>query len=230
MKPNRKIYWDTTCWLAWLNDERHVWPTSVMQGLEDVVYEVESGSAVLFTSAVTRGEIFFGRLDLDKKNKFAKLMRRSNVREINADPRVMDRVSSIREYHSARGQRIETADAAHLATAILYRADEFHTMDGLQKDGGKHRKLLKLNGDVGGYNLKVVHPYPRNTPPAEMVTVRGPLFPVGAPGAVSNEPTTNSQEDHKLEADPAHPPTVQGGDEGRAEGEAAGERKKAFPR
>ena len=92
-------------------------------------------AAVLFTSAVTRGEIYFGRPDLDKKNQFAKLMRRSNVREIDADPRVMG-------------------------------------------------KLLKLSGDVGGYNLKIVHPYPRNAPPAEIVTVRDPLFPPEKTGEV----------------------------------------------
>ena len=49
-------------------------------------------------------------------------------------------------------------------------------MDGLQKDGSKRRKLLSLSGDVGGYNLKVVHPYPRNAPPSEIVTIKGPLF------------------------------------------------------
>ncbi len=178
MKINRrKIYWDTTCWLAWLNDERHIWPASVMTGLQDVVYEVENNQAILFTSAGTRGEIYLGRLDLDKKTMWANLMRRSNVQEISADPRVYDRASQIREYHEARKQKIKLPDATHLATAVLYRADEFQTMDGLQKDGSKHRKLLSLSGDVGGYNLKVVHPYPRNTPPSQIVTIKGPLFP-----------------------------------------------------
>jgi len=136
MKPKRKIYWDTTCWLAWLNDERF-WPANVITGIQDVVYEVETGDAVLFTSAITRGEIFWGKLNLDQKNMWSKLMRRSNVTEISADPRVTDRLSQIREYHSARGQRIFTPDATHLATAILYRADEFQTMDGLGASGSK---------------------------------------------------------------------------------------------
>src|SRR5438105_6222894 len=131
----RKVYWDTTCWLAWLNDERDKWSASVMIGIQDVVYEVEINETLLFTSAVTRGEIYFGKLDLGKKNMYARLMRRSNVQEIAADPRIMDRVSAIREYHDARGQKVKTPDATHLATAVLYRADEFLTMDGLQKDG-----------------------------------------------------------------------------------------------
>jgi PIN domain nuclease of toxin-antitoxin system len=173
--PKRKVYWDTTCWLAWLHDER-LWPANILTGLQDVVHEVETGTAVLFTSAITRGEIFWGKLDLDQKNMFAKLMRRTNVTEVSADPRITDRVSQIREYHAARGQRVQTPDATHLATAVLYRADEFHTMDGLGSSGSK-RGLLKLNGDVGGYRLMIVHPYPRHTPPAQAVSIKGPLFP-----------------------------------------------------
>src|SRR6266496_4414456 len=172
----RRIYWDTTVWLAWLNDERK-WPASVVAGIQEAVYEVEMNEAILFTSAVTRGEIYFGTLTPDQKAMYAKLMRRTNVQEINADPRIMDRVSAIREYHDARGRKIKTPDATHLATAVLYRADEFLTMDGLQAEGSKHRKLLALNGDVGGYDLKIVHPYPRKTPPAELIGMpRGPLF------------------------------------------------------
>lgn len=173
---SRKIYWDTTCWLAWLGDERAIWPASLITGLEDVVFAVEVNEIVLFTSSMTRGEVFMGRLDLEQKTKFTLLLRRRNVREISADPRVMDRASAIREYHSARGVKVMTPDATHLATAVLYRADEFHTMDGLRKGGSKKRGLLKLSGDVGGYNLKIVHPYPRRSPPSELVQVKGPLF------------------------------------------------------
>jgi predicted nucleic acid-binding protein len=223
----RKIYWDTTCWLAWLNDERHIWSASVMIGIQDVVYEVETDRAVLFTSAVTRGEIYLGRLSTDKKAMWARLMRRSNVREISADPRVYDRASAIREYHDARKQKIKLPDATHLATAVLYRADEFQTLDGLQQDGSKHRKLLSLSGDVGGYNLKIVHPYPRISPPAELVTVPlGPLFenvPTAKPEeSEHNEQTARAaEESHELKADPAHPAPVQGSDSARAQGEAA---------
>ena len=52
-------------------------------------------------------------------------------------------------------------------------------MDGLEKAGAKKRKLLSLNGDVGGYNLKVVHPYPLRTPPPGVVSIKGPLFEMG---------------------------------------------------
>jgi len=93
-------------------------------------------------------------------------------------------------------------------------------MDGLQKDGSKHRKLLSLSGDVGGYNLKIVHPYPRNSPPAELVNFPlGPLFE-NVPTAMPEEKEHNeqtgraSEESDKLKTDPAHPTPVQGSDGG----------------
>ena len=86
----------------------------------------------------------------------------------------MDRTSAIREYHAARGQRVLTPDATHLATAVLYKAD-VSTMDGLAATGSKCG-LLKLNLDVGGYKLMVINPNPRGTPPASSVSITGPLF------------------------------------------------------
>lgn len=174
----RKIYWDNTCWIAWLNGEgTDKWPADVIQGMKDVITEVEAGQAILFTSAITRTELPQNRLSPDQRKSFDQLMRRSNVREVNADPRVASLAGDIREHHKQQkpSRKIHTPDAIHLATAILFEADEFQTMDGLQKDGSV-RKLLKLSGNVGGHDLKVVTPYPRNTPPDELKTIAGPLF------------------------------------------------------
>src|SRR5437762_334463 len=135
----RKIYWDTTCWLAWLNGEgTETWPLAVVQGIKDVVNEVETNKAVVFMSMFGRGELYQGRLSDEQKNKYAGLTRRRNVREIDPNPRVMDRASQIREYHENENppRKVKTPDATFLATAIIYEADEFQTMDGLQKGGG----------------------------------------------------------------------------------------------
>jgi predicted nucleic acid-binding protein len=179
MKAGKRIfYWDTAVLLAWLMDERH-WPTSVLEGIQDVVSEVENGTAIMFTSSMTRSEIFRGRLSPEQKDKYAKLMLRRTVTEIAPDARVMDRASAIREYYANEKPKrsISTPDAIHLATAIIYKADEFQTMDGLEQGGTKRTKLLALSGNVAGYNLPVVQPYPRNRPPAELVSIEGPLFP-----------------------------------------------------
>jgi hypothetical protein len=44
---------------------------------------------------------------------------------------------------------LKSPDAIHLATAILYRADEFHTFDD---------QLIGLSGNVGGHRLIVCKP------------------------------------------------------------------------
>jgi hypothetical protein len=46
---------------------------------------------------------------------------------------------------------VELPDAQHLATAIAYKeVDEFHTFDG--------DDLLRFNGNVAGFNLKICKP------------------------------------------------------------------------
>jgi predicted nucleic acid-binding protein len=159
------VYWDTAVWLAWLLGERH-WSETVIAGIEDVILNLENSKLQLLTSSITRSEIFQGRLTTDQKNLWTSMMRRSDVLAIAADDRVNDRSSAIREYHQSRGVKILTPDAIHLATAVLYKADEFQTMDGLDKTG-KPRRILALNGDVGGYPLFVTHPYPRSGPPTQ---------------------------------------------------------------
>lgn len=166
MKAGKQIiYWDTAVWLAWLLGETQ-WPDTVIAGIQDVVQHLEQERLLLFTSSITRSEIYQGKLSPQQKNNWASIMRRSDVREVAADSRINDRSSAIREYHQSRGTKIQTPDAIHLATAVLYKADEFQTMDGLDNKA-KPKRILALNGDVGGYPLTVVHPYPRSGPPTQ---------------------------------------------------------------
>jgi len=53
---------------------------------------------------------------------------------------------------------VETPDAIHLATAITYEADEFHTLDGAGKKK-RSTDLLKLGTKIAGrYNLLICKP------------------------------------------------------------------------
>lgn len=166
MKAGKKVVcWDTAVWLAWLLGERQ-WPDTVLAGIEDVILDLEKGRLLLMTSSITRSEVFEGRLTPVQKNLWTSILRRSDVHAIAADDRVNDRASQIREYHASRGVKLLTPDAIHLATAVLYKADEFQTMDGLDKSG-KPKRILALDGDVGGYPLFVTHPYPRSGPPTQ---------------------------------------------------------------
>lgn len=177
MKAGKRIfYWDANVFIAWLKGET-CWPRGVIIGMEDVAREVHGNKAILFTSTMTSAEIFQGALTKPQKERLAALLQRTNVNQIAPDMRVTDRASAIREFYNTRGNKIKTPDAIHLATAIIYKADELQTMDGLETKSTKKTKLLALNGDVAGYRLSIVNPYPLNVPPAGIVLVKGPLFP-----------------------------------------------------
>lgn len=234
MKTGKKriFYWDANVFIAWLKGETY-WPSNVIIGMTDVAREVSEGRAILCTSAVTKTEILQGTLTQEQKTKLADLMQRSNVVLIAADERITDRASAIREHYNTKGNKIKTPDAIHLATAILYKADEMQTMDGLDTTGGdKKTKLLSLSGNVAGYDLLIVNPYPLHTPPEIAIKVEGPLFPpeekpITKTDVINDKPGRKfrdfEESKPKRETDPAHPPTVRGGDGGRAQGETAGE-------
>jgi PIN domain len=74
---------------------------------------------------------------------------------------LLDGLHDLRNHYAAKGKKTLSApDAIHLATAILYRADEFHTFD---SDGSSRSLgLLPLSGDVGGHRLIICKPVARN--------------------------------------------------------------------
>jgi predicted nucleic acid-binding protein len=224
----RTFYWDANVFIAWLKGET-CWPPSVIAGMNDVAREVTENRAILFTSTLTSTEILQGTLTSAQRTKLAELLQRSNVNQIAADSRITDRASAIREYYNTRGNKIKTPDAIHLATAILYKADEMQTMDGLAAKSNKKTELLALSGNVAGHNLLIVNPYPLHSPPQIAVTVTGPLFPeaITIQALAPNEQTDGSAKtqegSHERKTDSAHPPSVRGSNEGRAHGEAAGE-------
>lgn len=56
------------------------------------------------------------------------------------------------------GLTLTVPDSLHLATAILYRATEFHTFDENDKPKQNALGLLPLSGDVAGHKLKICKP------------------------------------------------------------------------
>ncbi len=68
----------------------------------------------------------------------------------SVDIRVASLAHDLRNHCVLHGRKIlETPDSIHLATAIHYRAKEFHTFD---------NELIALSGDVGGHKLIVCKP------------------------------------------------------------------------
>jgi predicted nucleic acid-binding protein len=152
----RVYYWDTTLFIAWLtNEERE---PEVMEGIAEVARQVDANEAILITSVITQTEIFEGNLGDDTKAKLENLFKRKNVIRINVDLPIAELARQIREYYDARSVKIRTPDSIHLATAILYKADEMHTTDG----AGRRRRpadLISLSGNImGRYPLKILIP------------------------------------------------------------------------
>lgn len=84
------------------------------------------------------------------------------MQTINPDPRISNLASEIRDYYERQKQidgkpGLSVPDAIHLATAIQYEVNEFHTFD--EKDSPRSRALLPLNGNVAGHNLVICKPH-----------------------------------------------------------------------
>jgi predicted nucleic acid-binding protein len=154
-------YWDTCLFLAWIKDEQR--PSGEMDGVREVIERSKRREARIITSVLTAVEVLHSRLPVGMDRLFDGLMKRIN--RIGIDAKVASLAHDIRDHYMARaaefgGKTLSTPDAIHLATAILYRADEFHTFD---NDGSaKSLGLIPLSGNVGGHRLTICKPQARN--------------------------------------------------------------------
>jgi predicted nucleic acid-binding protein len=154
----RTIYWDSCVFIAWLYNERL--EPGVMEGIEEMVRDVNAGRVVLFTSVMMKTEVLDSPLSPKAREMLSAVFKRSNVSLISQDERVADLSRDIRDHYAKppRNIMLGSADCVHLATAILYKADVFVTLDGA---GRKPRKdgLIPLSGDVMGHPLLIEKPH-----------------------------------------------------------------------
>lgn len=155
-------YWDTCLFLAWIKDEQR--PSGEMDGVREVIARAKRRECKIITSALTLVECLESKLPVGMERLFKDMLKRVN--RISMDIKVAELAHDIRDYHAARGhehggKKLQTPDAIHLATAILYRADEFHTFDGGGSDS-KSIGLIQLSGNVGGHKLTICKPQARN--------------------------------------------------------------------
>jgi len=155
-------YWDTCIFLAWLKNETARKPGE-MDAIEKCLESFRRRELSLMTSVLTITEITVAKIPAGVEEQLDELMRRPNFTRIAADIRVAKLARDIRNYYLIRedkygGKTITVPDSLHLATAILYRANEFHTFD--KNDSPKYNALglLPLSGDVGGHNLVICKP------------------------------------------------------------------------
>jgi predicted nucleic acid-binding protein len=143
---NLLYYWDTCLFLAWLKDESRA--SGEMAGVREVIERAKRRDCRLMTSVLTSVEVLQGKIPAGFDTLFDGLLRRMN--RVGLDTKVAGIAHDIRNHFTIAGStKLKTPDAIHLATAILYRADEFHTFD---------ETLIALSGDVAGHRLTICKP------------------------------------------------------------------------
>jgi len=145
-----KYYWDTSVFLAWLQDE--VRAPAEMEGLAEIASMIDRQGAVLITSVVTKTEVLQSNLDAKACAAFNEIFKRSNFQLCDVTEAISDLASEIRDHCRHDGRKLKTPDALHLATAITYKVNEMHTFDD---------KLLILDGSSTGHSLVIRKPQGR---------------------------------------------------------------------
>jgi len=155
-------YWDSCLFLAWIKDEQR--PSGEMDGVREVVERVKRREAKIITSVLTLSEVLESKLPAGMKRLIDGMLKQ-RVTRISMDIKVAQMAHDLRDHYASSssygGKTLSVPDAIHLATAILYRATEFHTFDG-GKTGGKSLGLLQLSGNVAGHRLIICKPQAKN--------------------------------------------------------------------
>ena len=147
LKNKPKYYWDACIFLAWLLDEKR--SPGEMEGLTEVASLIAQSNAFLVTSVITRVEVLECTLSGEAKRSFDDFFKRRNIIMVNVDRNITDLAHEIRNHYKTQNKKLTSPDSIHLAAAITYGADQFHTFDD---------PLLRLNGKVAGYPLVICKP------------------------------------------------------------------------
>jgi predicted nucleic acid-binding protein len=154
-------YWDTCLFLAWIKDEQRA--SGEMAGVREVIERAKRREVKLITSVLTSVEVLQARLPVGMDTLFNGLLKRIN--RLGMDSKCASLAHDLRNYYASRasehdGKILSLPDAIHLATAILYRADEFHTFD--NRGNKKWLGLIPLSNNVGENRLKICKPEAKN--------------------------------------------------------------------
>lgn len=148
----RNVYWDSDCFLAWLQDE--VEKTEICAHVLD---ECKAGKTRLVTSALTLAEVLALRgqrpIPIERRLKVEAFFKNSFIIVRSVTRRTAE---NARNYVWEHG--VAPKDAIHLATAIEANLDDLHTFDrGFMKQSGKHgTPLLRIRNPYVEPNLFTV--------------------------------------------------------------------------
>lgn len=152
MRSGKPVYyWDSCLFIAWMTNEKR--EDGDMEGLAEVVAMVDAQECFVVTSVTTRREVLDSTMSPESGDKFRSLVGHPSFTFANVSFPISDLASQIRDFYKGikpQSIRVKLPDATHLATAIAYEVDEFHTFDA--------DDLIRFNGNVAGYKLKICKP------------------------------------------------------------------------
>lgn len=152
------VYWDACILIALLTDEDR--PDGEMEGVYSWAERIDREEAVLVVSSLNRLEVLPTHLSSAQEEVFQNFLKRSNVMEVEMGARVIEKARELMDFYQQlkpeSGKILCRDDAIHLATAILYEVEEFHTFDEVGK--GRCLGLIPLSGNVAGHPLKILKP------------------------------------------------------------------------
>jgi predicted nucleic acid-binding protein len=147
-KAKPKYYWDANIFLAWLKNEKR--KAGEMEGVAEIVWMVDRNQAVIVTSVVSKSEVLQSTLPPSAQKMFSQIFQRPNLVLVDFSDHIADLAGTIRDFYKQQGKKLKLGDAQHLATAIAYQVDEFHTFD--------EYDLIPLSGNVAGHKLIICKP------------------------------------------------------------------------
>lgn len=156
--PIRNVYWDSCVWIRLISKEPG-W-----EHCQHIIEEAKAGRVVIWTSTLTLAEVYKvktknGNKELagDKDADFENFLLQDFVQVVQVDRDIAIRSRRLCRKHQTLKK---PNDGVHLATALTYNCDEFHTTD--DKD---LTPLSGLESTDDGRPLPVMYP-PAPPPPA----------------------------------------------------------------
>ncbi len=139
MGDQKKVYWDACAWLGLLNGE-----TEKSHALEIVWNGAEKGDIQIWTSTFCIAEVFkvkcekdWTKLSPENDDKINNMFNQPFVELVQVDLEIAQLAKKLLRTHETLKK---PSDAIHLATAVAWDLEQFHTYDGCD--------LLKLDGEI----------------------------------------------------------------------------------
>lgn len=146
IKSRERIYWDSCCWLSYLNNIPERMPV-----LDDILANnaSEKGMIRLHTSVISKVEVAFnafeqrnGELDPIIENQIDSLWAdRETIKLIEYHEIIGNEAKHLMRAAVSRKWNLKPIDAIHLATAKSISAISFHTYD---KDLFKYSEMINI--------------------------------------------------------------------------------------